>query len=68
MARMTVALDEQLLDKARRLSGAKTKRETIELALRELVRRLRRRELATHAGTLKLELTQEELRRWREER
>lgn len=68
MTRMTVALDEQLLDKARRLSGAKTKRETIELALRELVRRLRRRELATHAGTLKLELTQEELRRWREER
>lgn len=68
MARMTVAMDEQLLEEARRLSGAKTKREAIEIALRQLVRRLRRREMAAHAGTIELELTQEKLRRLREER
>ncbi len=68
MARMTVMMDEGLLEEARRLSGAKTKREAIEIALRQLVCRLRRREMATHAGTIELELTQEELQRLREER
>lgn len=68
MARMTVALDEHLLEEARRLSGAKTKREAIEIALRQLVRRLRRREIATHAGAIELDLTQEELQTLREER
>ncbi len=68
MARMTVAIDEELLTEARQLSGAKTKKEAIEIALRELVRRFRRREVAAHAGTIELELTQEDLRRAREER
>lgn len=65
---MTVAIDEELLTEARQLSGAKTKKEAIEIALRELVRRFRRREVAAHAGTIELELTQEDLRRAREER
>lgn len=68
MARITVAIDDKLLAEARRLSGAKTKRKTIEIALQELVRRLRCWEVASHAGTVELELTQEELRRLREER
>lgn len=67
MARMTLTVDKWLLEEARRLSGAKTKRETVEIALRELVRRLRRREVAAHAGTLELDLSQEDLRRLREE-
>lgn len=68
MARMTVALDERLLEEARRLSGAKTKREVLEIALRQLVSRLRRREIIAHAGAFELSLTQEELQKSREER
>lgn len=64
---MTVTVDEELLAEAQRLVGAKAKREVIEVALRELVSRLRRREVAAHAGTVDLALTQEELRRMREE-
>ncbi|MEM4414127.1 MAG: type II toxin-antitoxin system VapB family antitoxin [Candidatus Caldarchaeum sp.] len=68
MTRMTVALDEQLLEEACRLSGAKTKREALEIALRQLVSRLRRQEIIAHAGAIELGLTQEELKRLREER
>ncbi|MFQ5794690.1 MAG: type II toxin-antitoxin system VapB family antitoxin [Candidatus Bipolaricaulia bacterium] len=66
MARMTVTIDDQLLAKARELSGAKTKKETLEIALREFVSRFRRREIVAHAGTIELTLTQEELHRRRE--
>lgn len=68
MARMTVTVDEHLLEEACRLSGAKTKREAIELALRQLVSRLRRQEIIAHAGAIELSLTQGELQRLREER
>lgn len=68
VTRTTVALDQALLDEARRLAGARTKREAIERALRELVKRLRREAVALHAGSLELTLTQEELHRTREGR
>ncbi|MFB6272538.1 MAG: type II toxin-antitoxin system VapB family antitoxin [Salinibacter sp.] len=68
MARMTVSIDDELLADARRLSGAKTKRQTIEVALKHLVQRLRAREIADHAGRVPLALTQEELQDWREAR
>ncbi|MBI4538206.1 MAG: type II toxin-antitoxin system VapB family antitoxin [Gemmatimonadetes bacterium] len=67
-ARTTVVLDPALLEEARRLSGAKTKREAIERALNELVKRLRREAVALHAGTLELALTQDDLNRVRQER
>lgn len=56
------------MKEARELSGAKTKKEAIEIALREFVRRMRLRKIATHAGKVELALSQEELRRLREER
>lgn len=68
MARLMVEIDEQLLEEARRLSGARTKRATIELALKELVRRERARRIIEHAGRIELDLTREELDRWRLER
>ena len=67
MARMMVEVDEKLLNEAKDLTGARTKREIIETALRELVIRLHHRNLASHEGKLELELSQQELRRWREE-
>jgi Arc/MetJ family transcription regulator len=40
--RTNVEIDDDLLTEARRLTGVKTKREAVDLALRELVARHRR--------------------------
>jgi len=68
MTQVIVRIDERLLEEAQRLSGAKTKEEIIELALHELIHRLRRRQIASHPGAVELELTPEDLRRMRERR
>jgi Arc/MetJ family transcription regulator len=65
---MMVDVDAALLEEARMLLGVRTKREVIERALRELVRRARLARVAAHAGTVELALNQEELRRLRAER
>jgi Arc/MetJ family transcription regulator len=39
MGRTNIVLDERLVRQAMRLSGAKTKRQAVDLALRELVAR-----------------------------
>jgi Arc/MetJ family transcription regulator len=46
--RTNIDIDDDVLEEARRLTGARTKRETVDLALRELVAGYRR------AGLLKL--------------
>jgi len=68
MGRTTMVIDEGLLEEARRLSGARTKREAVETALREMLVRLRRREMASHAGTVEIGITQADLRAMREDR
>ncbi len=65
MARTTLDIDEALLEMAMESIGAKTKTETVELALRELIRQRRRRELIESLGTYELDLDPEELRRLR---
>lgn len=37
MARTNIVLDDRLLDEARKLTGASTKREIVDIALRRLV-------------------------------
>ena len=39
MSRTNIELDDRLLDKAMRLTGARTKREVVDIALRRLVER-----------------------------
>jgi len=68
MVRLTITVDERLIGEAKRLSGAKTKREAIEAALADYVRRLRQRRPLAHAGSVPFSLTQAALRRWREAR
>lgn len=68
MGRTTMVIDEGLLEEARRLSGARTKREAVETALREMLVRLRRKEMASHAGTVEISITQADLRAMREDR
>jgi Arc/MetJ family transcription regulator len=66
--RMMVEIDDRLLGEAKRLSGSRTKRATIEAALRELVRRRKAAELARLAGRVEIALTQRDLRAMREGR
>jgi Arc/MetJ family transcription regulator len=45
-----LAIDDELLDQARSVGGYRTKRETVNEALREFIRRRQRLELAKLAG------------------
>lgn len=65
--RMTVSLDEGLLEEAKSVLGKKTKKEVIEEALRELVRKKRRERAIADAGKIYLDITLEELLRMRKE-
>lgn len=64
--RMSVTLDPELLDEAVRASGADSKREAIEEALRELVRRRRVERMVERAGSVALERSVEDLLEERE--
>ena len=65
--RMTVTLDKELLEEARSFLGKRTKKEVIEEALKELVRRKRREEAIKHAGKIEMDIDLEELLKMREE-
>lgn len=45
-----LAIDDRLLDQARTVGGYRTKRETVNEALREFIQRRQRLELARSAG------------------
>jgi Arc/MetJ family transcription regulator len=68
MPRITIEIDEALLEEACRVLGVRTKREAIERALQELMRQQRRWGIRAHAGRVELELTQETLHALRESR
>jgi Arc/MetJ family transcription regulator len=53
MARTNIQLDDELLTEARKLTGLRTKREIVQTALVELVRRLQRRSLLEFEGKLR---------------
>lgn len=54
-------IDEDLLDEARVLSGAKTKKEAIEKALKELITRKKSMKLIDLQGKVELSYTVEDL-------
>ena len=68
MSRTTLDIDGELLAKAMEASGAKTKTEAVELALRELVRHQQLKLLREELGTFDLDLDLEKLRRDRRAR
>jgi len=65
--RLSADVDPAILEEARRLSGVKTKRETIDRALREFIARRRAQELANLAGQGLVEMSLEDLMQWRSE-
>lgn len=58
--RTTLVIDENLLNEAKTLSHAKTKRETIEKALREYVRRKKAKKLLNLEGKVELSFSLDE--------
>ncbi len=68
MARMTLALDENLVKEAQQMLGTSTKRETIQIALIEVVKQRKRQIALTHCGKIKLDLSQPHLQSLREQR
>ncbi|MBM4064824.1 MAG: type II toxin-antitoxin system VapB family antitoxin [Planctomycetes bacterium] len=52
--RTTLTINEELLEEAKTLSGAKTKKEAIEIALEEFVRRERSKKLVALEGKVEL--------------
>ena len=52
--RTNIVLDDDLVQEAFSLTGVRTKRELVRLALEELIRRHRKRDLAELAGKIRL--------------
>lgn len=65
--RLSITVDKGLLERAIRVSGAKTKREAIEMGLRELLRRASRERMIEHAGKVDMAITVKELLKRRAE-
>lgn len=56
MTRMTVTLDELILEEAKNLLHTHTKRETIENALIEVIKQKKREKAIEHCGKIDLDL------------
>jgi len=67
MARITVDIDKELLERALALSEGHTKNEVVEEALRGYVRHRAIEHFRSRLGTFDLDLTYEELMRMRED-
>ena len=59
--RTTLAIKEELLEEVKSLSGAKTKKEAVEKALEEYVKRRKSKKLLGLEGKMELSLTLDEL-------
>ena len=55
MKRTNIVLDEDLIETAKQLTGVRFTREVVDLALRRLVRNLRRRRILALSGKVKWE-------------
>lgn len=58
--RTTLAIREELLDEVKALSGAKTKKEAVEKALEEFIKRRKSKKLIDLEGRIELSFTLEE--------
>ena len=55
--RTTLAIREDLLEEAKALSGVKTKKEAVERALEEFIRRRKAKKLLDYEGKIELSYT-----------
>lgn len=65
--RSTIEIDESLIREAKSLTGVKTKKELVELSLRELVRKKRLEHLIGLYGTSPIDLTLKDVEKFRKD-
>lgn len=65
--RSTIDIDGDLLEEARVLTGAKTKKAVVDISLRELVSKRRREHLAGLFGSAVLDMGPDDLDKMRED-
>jgi Arc/MetJ family transcription regulator len=58
--RTTLAIKEKLLDEVKALSGVKTKKEAVEMALEEFIKRRKAKKLIELEGKIELSFTVDE--------
>ena len=59
--RTTLAINEDLLEEVKTLSGVRTKREAVERALEEFIKRRKAKKLIELEGRIELSFTKEDL-------
>jgi Arc/MetJ family transcription regulator len=59
--RTTLAINEELLNEVKLLSGAKTKKDAVEKALMDFIRRRKAKKLLQLEGKIELSFTRKEL-------
>ncbi len=64
--RMTVTLNNSLLEDAQKVTGIKIKRNVLEEGLQELIRKYKKMEAVKHAGSIDIKLSLKELQKMRE--
>ena len=64
-----LAIDDKLIEEARRIGGHKTKKEAVSVALQEYINRRRQREIISLFGTVDWDPTYDyKAERWRKRR
>ena len=63
--RLSVDVDAKLVEEVRKIAGVRTKKEAIDIALREMVRSHRLRELIALEGSGIIDMDVDELLQWR---
>lgn len=60
--RTNIVIDDELMEEALRITGAKTKKEAVELGLRTIVRLKKQEKIRAYRGKLKWEGNLDEMR------
>jgi Arc/MetJ family transcription regulator len=65
--RSTIDINDELIEEAKALTGAKTKKAVVEHSLRELIRKKRREHLAGLFGSAVLDIGPDDVEKMRED-
>lgn len=66
--RATIDIDEKLIEEAKKLTSIKTKKELINLSLKELIRKKRIEHLISLFGTSPIDISLSDIEKFREDR
>lgn len=65
--RSTIDIDDRLIEEAKKLTSVKTKKELINLSLKELIRKKRIEHLLSLFGTSPIDITLEDIEKFRKD-